>query len=485
VILPRLIKLGTTALVLAISCSQSQDIEDRFANVTRIHTSGVPICYIQAIVNSGSANDPAGLEGLAWFSANLMLNSSEVGGSGSTDNRLSEPGTELTVTVGRNSIAFTCKSLASRANESIQLLKKVLLQPTFRENEVTKVIAMQQDSIRSSIDNDYVAESSLFLQSLYTDNKANHPVLGYISNLAKFDTAKADSFFLANFTSSNIAFGIAGDFTDENVISLQVIIDSLPTGFAQAVPETTTPIMGKNVVLVESDSSNRSSFMLGTYLRLEQNDTDFAPLLVAEAYLELAYDRLMDKDISSPCRCWKDQNRKIEPTNRSDMSEYFGVHAACAPEDLEFAVKLSLYELSILRADPVDVSEFEMAKGKARNSVQLYNATMNDRLTDAILSRTRSDHIGSTELSSRIDGVSIEDVKTALARYVSDEDILIVALVPNATAARFSLLDNRTAAGFEGPSGMLRSDIHKEILTYDLELREENITLLELSSVFK
>jgi zinc protease len=136
-----------------------------------VEEHSVPLVAMKFAFMGGSAQDPAGKEGLATMVSDLLT---EGAGDMSADvfkEKLSQLSTRLTISSGRDAIYGGIATLTKRLGPSAELLRQVLANPRFDTDSVERVRGQHlSDLTRSSND-----PTRLALDRWYAEAFPNHP----------------------------------------------------------------------------------------------------------------------------------------------------------------------------------------------------------------------------------------------------------------------------------------------------------------------
>ena len=273
-------------MILAFACGvQEGPGTSGSIRIVEFPKTGIPVVNLQVLVKSGSADDPAGKEGLAQFTASLMMRSTERFNREEIDNTLQILGARLDVTVDRETILFTCQTLKEKLDQTYEVLSEILLHPTFPQPEAEKVKSEQLDDVEDIIRNDSRLCLAVFQSCLYAGHRYAHPITGLKASINSFSPEDADLFYGSNFRADNMIIGIAGDYPEGFAENMTAEFETLPSRFIRQTRGDATPVSGRKVVLVEKENRAQTHFRIGNIATYNRSDPEYYPLLVANTYL--------------------------------------------------------------------------------------------------------------------------------------------------------------------------------------------------------
>jgi zinc protease len=178
-------RISAAMILLFLACSPGDTPKDQQpVTLVEFEKPGIPLVNIQVLVKSGSVDDPVGKEGLAHFTANLMMRGAGNRTREEIDLELQELGSEISVRVDRETILFNCQSLKENIARTYEIFSDILLRPTFPEQEVALLISEQIDDIDEIVRDDAELTLAVFQQTLYsgTGTLTRHRGLSPLSN---------------------------------------------------------------------------------------------------------------------------------------------------------------------------------------------------------------------------------------------------------------------------------------------------------------
>src|SRR5262245_50490393 len=112
----------------------------------------VPIASFNIIVKTGSVGDPAGKEGLASLTAELLRKGTRTRTSEQISSDLDFIGGEFAMNATTDFTSGSAEFLKKDLGQGMTLLADILLNPVFPEDELKKLIQQRIDAIKSAKD---------------------------------------------------------------------------------------------------------------------------------------------------------------------------------------------------------------------------------------------------------------------------------------------------------------------------------------------
>lgn len=227
--------------------------------------AGVPLVEFRLAVRGGEEADPIGMAGLSSITAELLRRgtktrtadqfSEQLDSLGGNFGALSETGVAATTV----NALFLAKDLAA----GLDLFADAVLNPTFPEAEVTKLLKRRSDSIKSTKDALGMA-TMLYFRAFYYG--PNHPY-GRITTeatLEKIDRTAIADFHKRLYCGRNMVLTLAGDFDEQAAMAaVQAKFGGAPAGIRYAEVASSAPEGGKRLLLVDKPDATQTYFEIG------------------------------------------------------------------------------------------------------------------------------------------------------------------------------------------------------------------------------
>jgi zinc protease len=181
-------------------------------NVLLMEKHTTPLVQINMIIQTGTFDDPAGKEGLASFTMDLLDE-----GAGSLDAlQLAEEieflGAEISTYSGNFSSGINTTTPVSKLDPAVKIISDLMLHPKFDETEIERLRKLRLNSLLQSFDEPSIIARRAFDKYLYD---ASIPYGRFATEQSVMSYSKADvvNFHKTNFVTGNTTFIIVGDVT--------------------------------------------------------------------------------------------------------------------------------------------------------------------------------------------------------------------------------------------------------------------------------
>ncbi|HVZ73650.1 MAG TPA: pitrilysin family protein [Polyangia bacterium] len=406
-----------------------------------------PLCAIRLYFKLGAVDDPAGKEGLASLTADVV-------GQGGTKARtyaevldaLYPLAANIHVTSDKESVVFSGMVHRDNVQKLGDLLAEQILTPRFAEDDFTR---NKQDAL------DYVgktlrgnADEDLGKQAMATVLFKGHPYgspsQGTIAGLGAITLDDVKAFHAKYFARDRLIVGVAGGYPDGFAEAFAKKFEALPAKAPQ-MPKLAPPPKYKadQVVIVEKDA-RANAMSIGRPVTLTRKDADFYPLTVARSYLgehrtfngvlmnHLRGERGLNYgDYAYVENFIQDGWSTFPLPNIQRRQQHFEIWLRpVPPQNALFALRAALYETDKLIREGIPAEGFEATKKFLLGYSNLWAQDVSRRLgyaIDAVV--TGKDLV--KELQARLPKMTKADVDKAIKKYLSI-DGLSIAIVAGA-----------------------------------------------------
>ena len=147
----------------------------------------LPIAQVNVVIRTGSIADPAGATGLTNFLGEMLLRGTQRHTKEEIDLMLDQWGAQLGVETRTESTVVRGAVLSSKLPEFLALVREVLSQPSFPDEEIAKLKRETISELLAQQGNDHALAARKFNQFLFESHPYGRPADGVASEVAKFD----------------------------------------------------------------------------------------------------------------------------------------------------------------------------------------------------------------------------------------------------------------------------------------------------------
>ena len=251
-----------------------------------IESHALPIVAGQLVVRSGSAADPAGLPGLAAFTAAMLDEGTKTRDALAIAAQLEGLGANLTTGSNFDGSYVTFDVLKPNAEQALAIVSDVALGPTFPEKDVERVRGDRLTTLLQLRDSPFQIAFRVMYPALYgPGHPYGHTPLGSEEALKKITRDDLAAFYRASYAPANAALVLAGDLTEAEARRLATQAFGGWSGQAVAVPAPPAPTsIPERVVLVDMAGAPQTAIGI-VQLGVKRSDPDFERLNVMNTIL--------------------------------------------------------------------------------------------------------------------------------------------------------------------------------------------------------
>lgn len=479
-----------------LSCTTSQEVGLKVIEVKR---PGIPVIHFKVIIKSGSMDDPEGKEGLAYFVANLLRRGTKSFSRDQIEERLDFISAKLDIRTEKEVIVISGTTLKENLDKFYHILCEVILDPTFPEEEIEKMILDQINTIENIKQDDTELTLQVFENFLFQGHPYGHSVEGKISSVRSFSREDAIDFYDKHFLRNNIILGIAGDFDDKIRNAFRADLSGLEKGEVSSDETTLPQLVGKKVLLIEKERRAQTHLRIGHPLTITRKNPDFIPLYLANTYLGRHRESLgrlyqtvrSDRGLSYGAYSYVEHFQqagwsKLALPNIPRRAQYFSMWIYPKSTNAKFVIKLALKELSDLVKHGINEEAFNFIRNFEKNHLPFELETPERKLGLLMDEEFYRNFAFWEDFEKRVEDVTSEEVRGVVKKYLSPDNFAIVVLVSDGEEFKRELLSDETK--IEYPSGVdpnaLKS-ADEEIRSFDLNLKPENFEIVKVAELFQ
>ena len=344
--------------------------------VRTVEHPGVPVITFVMQIDGGLGADPAGREGLAAITADMLDEGTGSLSAIDVSDALARIGGEYDVEVGADATIFTLTTLTQFAERGATLLSEMLTAPSMRDVDFERVRQLRLDRLRQLKDLPPAVAERAFLRLLYPSHPYGHLAIGTDDALRTVTREQVVRFHAATFLPWRATLVVAGALSHSALLTVadhsfgnwtgQERVLDLPSSAADFVADVpTSPLLA----VVPREGAAQSELRLG-HLSARRDTPDYPALLVMNAILggqfvsRLNMKLREQKAFTYGVRTGFDWRRGIGP-----FSVQTSVHTAATAESISDA----LTEMSDLgggrpaTAEELAVAQASLTRGYPRN----------------------------------------------------------------------------------------------------------------------
>ncbi len=181
---------------------------------------GIPMVVMSITLKTGAAADPAGKEGVANLTAELLTRGTKKHTAQTLAEDLDFLGASLNVDTDNETTTIALTSLTKNLEPALDLLAEVLLEPTFPPSELELKRKEIEGNLKSREEDPGWVAQRTFLSTLYARHPYGRSVEGQPATLATLTQADVKKFHQTHYRPNNAIIALAGDISATQATAL-------------------------------------------------------------------------------------------------------------------------------------------------------------------------------------------------------------------------------------------------------------------------
>lgn len=385
----------------------------------------LPLVNLQMLFRVGSIADPAGREGLADITMELLRKGTRSRSAEQIAEELDFLGGMLSLGADREMSELRAQFLVKDIDAGLGLLGEMLLAPTFPDKELQKLTDLRANAIREAKDNPRQVVGAYYESFLFEGHPFARPTGGTETSVRAIRRKDVQAFHAAYLHPNNAILAVVGDF---DAAALQAKIAAAFGAWERGTaprPELPRPahVGGRRVLLVDKPDATQTYFRFGN-VGVAKGHPDTAALdLVNTVFGGRFTSWLMDEMRTKNGLTYNAHANFVE---RSVPGPFY-VSSFTRTADTEKAVDMALAILERLHTTGPSPEELDSARNYIRGQYPPDYETAGD-LAAAIaeLEFYGLDRDYVNQHTARVDAVTLEEVRRVIRAYYPKDDLTFV-----------------------------------------------------------
>jgi zinc protease len=387
----------------------------------------VPLVSFSFIVKAGSVADPSGKEGLAALTAGLLRKGARARTADQISAELDFIGGQISSNAGADYTIGRAEFVKKDINKGLDLLADVMLNPSFPQDEVTKLIKQSVDGIISTKDQVEGVIGLYFNAYLYGKHPYGRPANGDEKSLASITRDDVLKFYQTYYTPSNVILAAAGDFDSAEMEKLLLEkFGPWPAKNPPAInlPEA-APQQGRRLLLVDKPDSTQTYYQIGN-LGIARDNPDRIYINVLNTLFGGRFTSMLNDGLRVSSGLTYGARSSFE--QRKSRGPFF-ISTFTSNENTEKAVDMTLDILKQLREKGITEEDLKSAKNYIKGQFPPQIET-NDQLAGLIaqLEFFGLDERDINEYYAKIDAMTLADAQRVIKQYFPLENLVFVLI---------------------------------------------------------
>jgi zinc protease len=407
-----------------------------------------PLCAIRLVFQIGSVDDPAGKEGLAALTAQMIgRGGSKARTFGELLDALYPLAAEIRTYGDKETVVFEGTVHRDNLATFADLLADQVLSPRFADDDFARNKEDQLDYVTKTLRGN--ADEELGKQALatilYKDHPYGRPTQGTAQGITAITLDDVKSFYASHFARSRLIVGVAGGYPAGFAEAFAKRFSALPAKAPPLPKLPPPPTYRDNQLLVVQKEARADAISVGHVIDITRKDPDFYPLTVARSYLgeHRTFNGVLMTQLRSARGLNSGDYAYIENFIQDGWStfplpniprrqQHFELWLRpVPPQNSLFALRAALFETDKLLRDGIPQAGFEATKTFLTNYSNLWTQDVSRRLgyaIDAVI--TGKDLV--KELQARLPKMTKAEVDKAVRKHLSLTGLCIAIVADHA-----------------------------------------------------
>jgi zinc protease len=471
-----------------------------------------PFVAFDIWVKVGSQNDPAGKEGIAALTANLLSDGSTTADSyDAILEKLYPMAAGYGYNVDKEMTVFTGRIHRDNLDAYYELFRNHLLVPAFKEEDFERVKSQTMNFLERTrrYGRDEELSKELLFSVAYAGTPYEHPEEGYVESVESITLDDIKDFYSQYYLRNNIVVAIGGGYPDGFLARVREDFNALPEGEVPVVqpPEPRMP-QGVEVLIVDKPT-DATPISIGFPISLLRGDPDFVGMMAMNSwfgehrnsfsnlYQVIREARGMNYGDYSYIEAfplgYTTQVPRVNSSRRHHLFEiWIRPISMTAPGNLHdrtlFATRAALRELTAIVDNGMAEEALATTQQFLRNYSINWGSTISRRLAYAVDDAFYG--IGGDgfleSIRPGLSALELDSVNQSIGRHLQYDNMYIVLITRDAEAMKDKLLSGVatpiTYAGEMSAEHMAEDEL---IANFPIPVTEENITIIGINEVFE
>ncbi len=360
-------------------------------------------------VKTGSAYEPANLNGISHFIEHLLFKGTKTRTYKDINKEIDLMGGALNAFTGTELTCLYTRVLSENYDNAINLLIDLMFNSLFPPDEVKKEKDVILQEISGVQDDPFDYSMELFHKNFYGNSSLAYPILGTAGTVGDFDRGKILDYFYLHYAPQNVVISVAGNFDHEKIaMSIDNYMDEVSGSFAKMVP-LEKPDTNKNYgEFFQEKELEQAHFIIGLD-GIKKTDKDYYTLEVLNTLLGGSVSSRLFQEVR--------ENKGLAYSIYSNAAfhkfdGYVYIYAGVSPKKFELSKKLIFNIIDSLVQDTTSDEEILNAKRHISDSFLLgMESTSYIMNNNAINEIYNNGYISIAQILKKIDSVDRQAIK--------------------------------------------------------------------------
>jgi zinc protease len=470
---------------------------------TVLQPGSSPLIVFRIMFTTGAAFDPVGKEGLASLTAAML---GEGGSRSMTYQQIVEAmypmATSVNWQVDKEMTVFTGTTHVENLDRFYTLMKEMLLDPGFRQDDLTRVRDAATNFLKVSLreSNDEELGKEYLYNVIYAGHPYGHHNMGAVTALQKLTLEDVRAFYREHYTQANLIVGLAGGYPKGFDTTVAADFARLPAGTADKRRFNPPSLPAGNRITIVTRDTRSTAMSLGFPIDVTRASSDWPALAVAASYLGqhrssngLLYGRLREArglnygDYAYVEYFPRGMYQFTPDPNLARQQQIFQIWIR--PVEVNtgvFTLRATLYEYDKLVREGMSREAFEATREFLTKYSNILTQTQSQRLGYALDSRYYGTGDYTSFLRDALAKLSVEDVNRAIRQHLATNKMQIVIVTKDPQPFRDAVAKNTPSPmTYNSPKPKEIMDEDAVIQTYRINVKPEDVAVVPVEKAFE
>lgn len=453
---------------------------------------------------AGSQNDPAGKEGLATITGQMLADAStRTHTYAQIIDKLYPLAAGYNASVSAEMTVISGRVHKDNLEAFYPLFRDAILLPAFTQEDLDRIKSQTLNYLENTLrySSDEELGKAVLYNEMFAGSGYGHAVAGTVAGVKSITLDDVRAFYTIYYGRENVVPGIGGGYGEDLVKRVAADLGSLPSGLPVRTPlSVPVPLNGLVVTIVDKDAP-ATAISMGFPIATVRGKREWYALAIANSWL--GEHRNSSSHLYQVIREARGLNygdysyiehypeggmRHKPPQNVSRRLHLFEIWIRPVPlENGFFALRAALRELKHLVDNGLTEEQFQQTRSFLKKYVLHYAPTTMERLGYALDDRFYGIQGSHLELfRSMMDEITLEEVNAAIKAHLQYGRMEIAVVTKDGAAFRDALLaDSPSPITYSTPkpAHILAED--KEIAVYPVRVKEVNIKVIPVGEVLE
>jgi len=365
-------------------------------------------------------------DGLSNLTQSMLLKGTKKRSEKELSPAMEKRGGSISSSIGMNASDINMEFFTKDTDYALDMLKEVLKEPTFPQEEIDKMKERIKAAIKREDDSSFSRGVQALRKGIYKDHPYSKRILGSAEAVDKYRREDLIEFHFRQLAPKNICIGVVGSFDPDIMIQkLEKRLSFLDEREFDVTTPAIIPLQEVEEEVIEMPKKE-AVFLLG-FNGVDAYNEDKYALEVIFSIMSGMSGRLFDSIREAFGLSYAQGGRSVSGMDPG----YCVFYVAARKSDLDKAKDILIEEIKLIKTQEVTDTELESAKNEliaSRMMAWQTNGSRASRMTQYELYGLGFDYY--TKFESEITSVNKEDIMNAANKYFDLERSYRVEIIP-------------------------------------------------------